>query len=240
MLRTSRRAVILTMPAILAASLLTSVSPLKAVTPVASPAISAPPDVIVGEADGYVDVVVSLSAPGQSTVTVNYSTSNDTAPSNGCNYDFSTDGTLSFAPGETTKIVRIELDDAPTVEGFESFFFNLSSADERDDRQGLRQVGIVDNDTRRRHARACSCATWWSTRRPARASLRRAARRPHRPGLATAPSRSTTPPPTAAPPPAPTTSPATGTLTFAPARRSRRSSSTSSTTPPPSRSSASG
>jgi hypothetical protein len=31
---------------------------------VATPAISAPADVIVGEGDGYLDLAVSLSAPG--------------------------------------------------------------------------------------------------------------------------------------------------------------------------------
>ena len=40
-------------------------------TPVAQPRISVS-DVVVGESDGYVDVVVGLSAPGQNVVTVNY------------------------------------------------------------------------------------------------------------------------------------------------------------------------
>src|ERR1039458_2190788 len=54
----------------------TSVSTLTAAAPpVASPGISAPPDVIAGEADGYLDLPVTLSVPGTSTVTVNYATS---------------------------------------------------------------------------------------------------------------------------------------------------------------------
>ena len=42
----------------------------SAADPVATPGISAPPDVVVGEADGYVDLAVRLSAPGQSPVSV--------------------------------------------------------------------------------------------------------------------------------------------------------------------------
>lgn len=41
-------------------------------TAVSSPGISAPPDVVVGEADGYVDLPVSLSGPGTSPVSVSY------------------------------------------------------------------------------------------------------------------------------------------------------------------------
>ncbi len=48
-------------------------------TPVASPRISASADIVVGEGDGYVDVPVTLSAPGQTVVTVGYSTYNNTA-----------------------------------------------------------------------------------------------------------------------------------------------------------------
>ena len=40
--------------------------------------LSAPPDVVVGEADGYVDLPVTLNAPGDSMVTVNYATANGT------------------------------------------------------------------------------------------------------------------------------------------------------------------
>ncbi len=41
---------------------------------VATPALSAPADQLVGEGDGFVDLVVSLSAPGSSTVSVHYAT----------------------------------------------------------------------------------------------------------------------------------------------------------------------
>ena len=48
-------------------------------TAVPSPGISAPPDLVVGEADGYIDLPVTLSAPGEANVTVNYATANGSA-----------------------------------------------------------------------------------------------------------------------------------------------------------------
>ena len=43
---------------------------------VTNPGISAPPNVVVGETDGYIDLPVTLSAPGINTVSVNYTTAN--------------------------------------------------------------------------------------------------------------------------------------------------------------------
>src|SRR5207245_11230662 len=79
------------------------------VTSVAQPGISAPADVIVGEGDGHVDLVVSLSAPGLSPVSVNYATANSSAGAGfSCNADYiGVSGTLNFAVGETTKVVRV-------------------------------------------------------------------------------------------------------------------------------------
>ena len=48
-------------------------------TPVAAPRISTGPDTIVGEADGYLDVPITLSAPGTSPVSFYLNTSNGTA-----------------------------------------------------------------------------------------------------------------------------------------------------------------
>ena len=47
--------------------------------PVSSPGIIAPPDVVVGEADGSIDLPVTLTAPGLSTVTVSYAAVDGTA-----------------------------------------------------------------------------------------------------------------------------------------------------------------
>ncbi|MCW5662668.1 MAG: hypothetical protein KIT35_02435 [Piscinibacter sp.] len=113
-------------------------------TAVAQPRLSVS-DMIVGEADGYVDVVVSLSAPGQNPVTVNYQNFNDTA-ANSSDYQ-ARSGTLTFAPGETTKVIRIELDDGGVAEQFQSFYFSLSGATNATIANANALIGIVDSDT---------------------------------------------------------------------------------------------
>ena len=86
-----------------------------AATPVASPGIYAPPDVVVGEADESVSLPVTLSAPGQGTVTVKYATSDgtaygeDTACAGGTTAYESQSGTLTFPAGVTTETVQISL-----------------------------------------------------------------------------------------------------------------------------------
>src|SRR5439155_17119625 len=89
---------------------------------VVSPRISAPPDVVVGEADGFVDLPVTLSAPGQSSVSVAYATANSTAIGGAiCNNSYvGVSGTLNFVPGDTTKVVRVDLLNC-NVAGFKSF-----------------------------------------------------------------------------------------------------------------------
>ena len=103
-------------------------------------------DMVVGESDGYIDVVVSLSAPGQNPVTVNYSMSDDTAQWYYGDYQRYS-GTLTFATGETTKVVRIELGDDVAAEGFESFFFNLNTPTNATIAKASAQIGVVDDDT---------------------------------------------------------------------------------------------
>ena len=96
------------------------------------PAIAAPrlsvADMIVGEADGYVDVVVTLSAPSRSNVSVGYATQ-DVAPAYDGGFDYNAvSGTLNFAAGETTKTVRIHLAESASYDSgaIEHFRFNLS------------------------------------------------------------------------------------------------------------------
>jgi chitinase len=117
--------------------------------PVAQPGISAPADVIVGEADGYVDLVVSLSAPGLSVVSVNYATANSSATSGlSCNLDYvAVSGTLNFAVGETTKVVRVDLLDCAVVKGFRSFTFGLTTPLNATIARATGRVGIVNNNT---------------------------------------------------------------------------------------------
>ncbi|WP_127996246.1 Calx-beta domain-containing protein [Piscinibacter defluvii] len=110
---------------------------------VAQPRISVS-DMVVGEGIGYVDVVVSLSAPGLSPVSVNYATANATA---NAGTDFvGRSGTLNFAAGETTKVVRIEIGGSGSNEGFETFYLNLSGATNATISQATAQIGIVDNE----------------------------------------------------------------------------------------------
>ena len=73
---------------------------------VSQPILNVAKDLVVGESNGYIDVLVSLSAPSQNVVTVNYAATDGTADDNG--YDFETlSGTLNFAAGETTKTVPV-------------------------------------------------------------------------------------------------------------------------------------
>jgi hypothetical protein len=51
------------------------------------PRISVAENLVVGESDGYVDIVVSLSAPAQNVVTVDYTTASGTANDNGFDYE---------------------------------------------------------------------------------------------------------------------------------------------------------
>jgi chitinase len=113
------------------------------------PAILAPADRIVGEGDGYVDLPVRLSQPATTSVTVHYSTQDSSAlGSTTCNSDYvPLAGDLTFGPGETTKVVRVEILDCQNVEGFESFTLNLSSPANGVIARAATRVGIVDNDT---------------------------------------------------------------------------------------------
>ncbi len=69
---------------------------------------------------------VSLSAPSGQTVSVNFATANGSAlaPT-----DYrATSGTLSFAPGETTKLILVEIIDDLLAEASETFSVNLTGA----------------------------------------------------------------------------------------------------------------
>src|SRR5262245_6436734 len=103
-------------------------------------------DVSVQEVDaGTVNAVflVTLSEPAAATVTVNYSTANGTAQAG---HDFNAAaGTLTFAPGETSKTITIAVRGDNHVEGNETFFVDLTGAINADilDGQGL---GTILND----------------------------------------------------------------------------------------------
>ncbi|WP_298235611.1 Calx-beta domain-containing protein [uncultured Azohydromonas sp.] len=94
-------------------------------TPVAQPLIRVA-DAVADESDTALRFVVSLSAPSNQQVSVNYSNSNVTA-SNGSDY-VALSNTLVFAPGETTKVVVIPVLDDAVQEKAELLRLNLSSA----------------------------------------------------------------------------------------------------------------
>jgi len=86
---------------------------------------------------------VSLSTASASTVTVNYGSANGTAISPS---DYtSISGTLSYAPGETTRTIAVTVNGDTTTESTETFLVNLSAATNAviGDGQG---VGTIVND----------------------------------------------------------------------------------------------
>jgi chitinase len=119
-------------------------------TAVAAPNISAPPDGIVSEADGYLDLPVTLSAPATKPLTVNFATANSTAGSGtNCNATYvgvpnagSTAGTLTFTPGQTLQFVRVDLLNCH-LSAFLSFTFNLSGATNATIVRPSTRIGIV-------------------------------------------------------------------------------------------------
>lgn len=105
--------------------------------------ISAGPDMVIGEDTGYVDVPVTLDVPGTDTVTVNYATANGTAGSK----DYrATKGTLTYAPGDTTKTIRVEITDDPLVEPMESFTLTLTAPGGATIERSSSTISIDDDD----------------------------------------------------------------------------------------------
>ena len=86
---------------------------------------------------------MSLSEASVQTVTVNYATADGTATA-GTDYQ-SSSGTLTFAPGQTTQTVRVQVNGETLNEPDETFFVNLSNPTnaETSDAQG---EGTITND----------------------------------------------------------------------------------------------
>ncbi|WP_290877161.1 Calx-beta domain-containing protein, partial [Aquabacterium sp.] len=86
-------------------------------------AITGPAD--VNEAAGTVTYTVTLSNPSSTAVTVNYATADGTAKA-GSDYTAAT-GTLTFAPGETSKTITVAITNDSTFEGSEAYQVKLST-----------------------------------------------------------------------------------------------------------------
>lgn len=118
----------------------------NAVPPVSSPSLSIS-DASASEGDAGstpLTFTISLSQASTETVTVSYSTSNGTAFA-GADYT-PTVGTLTFAPGETSKTVQVAVLGDTMVELDEQFTLNLSSAVNATINDGTGTGTIVDDD----------------------------------------------------------------------------------------------
>ncbi len=92
----------------------------------------------------YAVFTVTLSAASDKTISVNFATANGTATVSGNDY-VAASGTLTFAPGETTKTILVAVKGNTKKEANETFFLNLSGAVNAllGDSQGL---GTILND----------------------------------------------------------------------------------------------
>ncbi|MEQ8995976.1 MAG: glycoside hydrolase family 9 protein [Coleofasciculus sp. B1-GNL1-01] len=103
-------------------------------------------DVSVTEGDNgtvAAEFVVNMSEASDQEVTVEYGTDNGTATA-GSDYTAQS-GTITFAAGETSKIISVDVNGDTTVESNETFNLNLSNASNATiaDAQG---VGTINND----------------------------------------------------------------------------------------------
>jgi uncharacterized repeat protein (TIGR01451 family)/CSLREA domain-containing protein len=107
-------------------------------------------DVTVAEGDsGTTNATFTVTRTANTTVTstVDYATADDTAQAPG---DYtSTSGTLTFAPGETTKTISVPVKGDTLDEANEQFFVNLSNATNAtiSDAQGVGTITDDDTDT---------------------------------------------------------------------------------------------
>jgi chitinase len=98
------------------------------------------------EKAGALVFTVTLSAASSSSVSVRFSTVAGTAKA-GRNGDFSaTSGTLTFAPGETSKTVSVRVQDDSAVEANETLFVSLSRASGASIMTGTATGTILDDD----------------------------------------------------------------------------------------------
>ncbi len=95
-------------------------------TPLQTAVSIATPGFTMSEKDGVGDVPITLNQPASEPVTVDYATADGTATA-GKDYT-PVSGTLTFAPGETTKTVRVLTIDDAIDEPNETLTLNLSNA----------------------------------------------------------------------------------------------------------------
>ncbi|MEF8756315.1 MAG: Calx-beta domain-containing protein [Accumulibacter sp.] len=114
-------------------------------SPVVTPAIHLSNAVAV-EGQGYLDFVATLSAPSANVVRVSYQTYNGTATSFS-NGDFiGQSGSLVFAPGDTTRTIRVTVRDDSETETPEGFTVQLQSPINATLGNTVATGTILDND----------------------------------------------------------------------------------------------
>ena len=102
----------------------------------------------VSENAGTASIVATLNAPSGQTITASYAVTGGTATSGGVDYTL-TDGTLTFAPNETTKTLSVPIVDDLLFESDETILislFNPQNAAQREPSQHT--LTITENDTR--------------------------------------------------------------------------------------------
>ncbi|MBI5255744.1 MAG: hypothetical protein HY855_04540 [Burkholderiales bacterium] len=113
--------------------------------PISTPQITASP-LTVSEGDRWAQVLVQLSAPARNEVRVSYQTANGSATYGSSNdYHYQTQ-TLVFAPGETTRVVTLLINDDTSSESTESFSIELYSPVNATVPQRLTGITLLDND----------------------------------------------------------------------------------------------
>ena len=100
---------------------------------------------LVNEAAGTLTYTVTLSNPSASTVTVGFNTANGTALA-GSDYTANS-GTLTFAPGETTKTITVAITNDTVFEGNETYAVNLSAPTNATIATGSVTTTIADDGT---------------------------------------------------------------------------------------------
>ncbi|MCB1967984.1 MAG: hypothetical protein KDI64_18635, partial [Candidatus Accumulibacter sp.] len=101
-------------------------------------------DVVTLEGQGYVDFLLTLSAPSANVVTVSYNTATGSASTS----DFGAQsGLLRFAPGETIKTIRISTIEDLLVEGPEVFTLHLTSPINATLGYATATATIIDDDS---------------------------------------------------------------------------------------------
>ncbi len=107
-------------------------------------------DAVVIENQGYADVLIQLNAPSAGTVSASYRISGGTASEyGGPSGDFTAvDGELVFAPGETTRVVRIEINDqdSSAEPATETLSFSLAGVSGATVGRAAASIVIADED----------------------------------------------------------------------------------------------